>query len=169
MHRFGKNGLSLLLAGTTISTMKVPARQTLACALALALALLVNGCSSFNRDWKAAAGQPTDNSLAGRWEGKWLSEVNHHTGTLRCVLKREDDSKYTASFRATYWKILRASYQVEFTGEMRDGIWNFHGDENLGWFAGGVYHYEGRLTPTNFHSTYRCQYDHGTFELTRPK
>ncbi len=149
--------------------MKVPARQTFACALVLALVLLGNGCSSFNRDWKSAAGQPAANSIAGRWEGKWLSDVNHHTGTLRCVLKREDDAKYRASFRATYWKTFRASYHVEFTGEMREGVWHFKGDENLGWFAGGIYHYAGQVTPTNFFSTYHCKYDHGTFELRRPE
>jgi len=48
-------------------------------------------------------------------------------------------------------------------------VWQFQGDENLGWLAGGVYHYEGRVSPTNFHSTYRSKYDHGTFEMGRPQ
>ena len=148
--------------------MKVPARQIFACALALALTLLGNGCSSFNREWKNA-GHSASNSLEGRWEGKWLSGANQHTGSLRCVLKRETDTRYQAYFKATYWKIFRASYHVEFTGERRDDVWQFRGDENLGWFGGGVYYYEGRLTPTNFFSTYRCKYDHGTFELGRPQ
>ena len=150
--------------------MKVPARQTFACVLLLGLGLLVNGCSSFNREWKsAAANPPAADSLAGRWEGKWLSDVNGHNGALRCVLKRGSDTNYTAHFKATYWKIFRASYRVEFLGEFRDGIWQFHGEENLGWFAGGDYHYGGRISATNFFSTYECKYDHGTFALSRPK
>ena len=39
---------------------------------------------------------------------------------------------------------------------------------NLGWLAGGVYHYEGRADATNFFSTYTSKYDHGTFQMTRP-
>jgi hypothetical protein len=168
--RFGKNGLSLPPAGPRIGAMKVPARQTFACALMLGLLLLVNGCSTFNREWKkAAASQPTPNSLDGRWEGKWFSDKNGHTGKLLCLLTRESDTNYHAHFKATYRKIFRASYAVAFTGEMQDGAWQFKGDEDLGWLAGGVYHYEGRVTTTNFFSTYRCQYDHGTFELARPR
>jgi len=135
----------------------------------LGLVLLVNGCSSFDRNWKAAAGPPAANSLEGRWEGKWLSAVNHHTGTLRCLLTRESETTCRAQFKATYWKTFSASYAVTFTGERQEGVWLFKGDKNLGWFAGGVYHYEGRVTPTNFFSTYHCKYDHGTFELHRPE
>jgi hypothetical protein len=162
--------LSLLPADPRIGAMKAPARQTFALALTFGLLLLANGCSSFNREWeKAAANHKLPNSLEGRWEGKWLSDKNGHTGKLLCLLTRESDTNYHAHFKATYWKIFRASYHVQFTGGMRDGVWNFHGDEDLGWFAGGVYHYKGRVTPTNFFSTYRSEYDHGTFELYRPE
>ncbi len=34
--------------------------------------------------------------------------------------------------------------------------------------SGGVYHYDGDATPTNFFSTYKSKYDHGTFQMTRP-
>ena len=167
--RFGKNGLSLSPVGTRIGAMKVPARQIFARTLALGLLVLAGGCSTFNRDWKTAAANPSTNSLEGRWEGRWLSARNGHTGNLRCLLTRENDTRYRARFKATYWKIFRADYAVTFTGELRAGAWQFNGDKNLGWFGGGVYHYEGRLTPTNFFSTYRCKYDHGTLELGRPK
>jgi hypothetical protein len=145
--------------------MKVPARQSFAGVLLLGLALLAGGCSSFNREWKSAARGPGGKALAGRWEGKWVSHQNGHTGRLLCVLKRGSDTNYTAHFRATYWKIFRASYQVDFTGASEAGGWQFHGQENLGWFAGGVYRYHGRISPTNFFSTYECKYDQGTFEL----
>jgi len=160
--------LSLPLSGTRIGTMKVSGRQYLARASALGL-LLLSGCTSFDHDWKQTASQPAAGSLEGRWEGRWLSEVNHHTGSMRCLLKREGETRYQARFKATYARIFTASYRVEFMGEIRDGVWEFHGDKNLGWLAGGVYHYRGRISPTNFFSTYECKYDHGTFELHRPE
>jgi len=134
--------------------------------------LLLCGCCSFNRAWNKAGRTPPPpaDSIEGRWEGRWLSDVNGHTGRLRCVLTRggNNTNTYTAHFRATYWKIFRYSYKADFPFEPREGVWHFLGDKNLGWLAGGVYHYEGRVSPTNFYSTYRSKYDHGVFEMTRP-
>lgn len=147
-------------------------RRGLPCrALGLAgiLALVLCGCSTFNRDWRRAAQTPPPcHSIEGRWEGRWLSDANGHTGRLRCLLTRSDDTTYTAYFRATYWKVFRYSYKVELLFEPRNGSWDFRGEEDLGWLAGGVYHYTGSATPTNFHSTYRSKYDQGTFEMSRP-
>jgi hypothetical protein len=132
--------------------------------------LLFCGCSTFNRDWKKAAQQNVPvGSIEGRWDGKWLSDVNGHTGRLRCLLTRETDSSYEARFRATYWKVFRFSYSVSLRFEQKDVTWHFTGDENLGKLAGGIYHYEGQVTPTNFFSTYWSRYDHGTFQMQRPK
>lgn len=136
----------------------------------LSVALLVCGCSTFNRDWRAAANQPVaTNSMEGRWEGQWLSHVNGHTGNLRCLLSHESDTRLLARFRASYWKIFRFSYSVPLQVRGGDGGWEFSGEENLGKLAGGVYRYEGRVTPTNFHSTYTSKHDHGVFEMSRPQ
>lgn len=131
--------------------------------------LLLCGCCGFNRAWNKA-GQPSvpADPIEGRWEGRWLSDVNGHTGRLRCLLTRNSDTNYTARFRATYWKIFRYSYKVDLAFEHRDSTWQFQGVENLGWLAGGVYQYAGSVSPTNFQSTYRSKYDHGVFEMTRP-
>jgi len=131
--------------------------------------LLLSGCSSFSRAWEKAgkASTPPD-LIEGRWEGHWLSDANGHTGRLRCLLSREADGEYTAWFRATYLKILRFSYRVPLKVETHDGVWLFNGSENLGSMAGGVYYYTGSATPTNFHSTYRSDYDHGVFQMSRP-
>jgi len=132
--------------------------------------MVICGCSTFNRDWKKAAQQPVPSgSIEGRWEGRWLSGVNGHTGRLRCLLSRETDSRFQARFRATYWKVYRFSYTVSLQFEQRDAAWQFTGDEDLGKLAGGIYHYEGQATPTNFFSTYRSKYDHGTFQMQRPE
>lgn len=106
--------------------------------------------------------------MEGRWQGRWLSDVNGHNGKLLCIVSRLEDGDYAARFRATYKKFLRFSYAVPLEVEHRSGVWHFHGEENLGKLAGGVYRYEGNATPTNFHSTYRSRYDHGIFEMQRP-
>lgn len=137
--------------------------------LGIVAAFLVCGCSSFQRDWERAAKTPAAaDSIEGRWEGRWSSEVNGHNGRLRCVLTPKHGNIYTASFRATYGKFLHYSYRVDFPFTEGDGAWQFAGAENLGWLAGGVYHYTGRVSPTNFHATYQSDYDHGTFEMSRP-
>jgi len=134
------------------------------------LALLLCGCSSFNRAWKQASRTPAPpDSIEGRWEGHWLSTANEHTGNLRCLITKEADGPYAARFRATYLKVLRFSYIVPLAVTRSNEVWHFHGEANLGKMAGGIYHYEGTTTPTHFHSTYQSKYDHGEFEMTRPK
>jgi hypothetical protein len=127
------------------------------------------GCS-FSRAWKKAAKEPVaSGSMEGRWQGHWLSEVNGHNGKLLCIVSQQEQGDYAARFRATYKKLLKFSYTVSLKAEQRDGVWHFHGEEDLGKLAGGVYQYEGTVTPTNFHSTYRSPYDHGVFEMQRPE
>ena len=108
-------------------------------------------------------------STEGRWEGRWVSQVNGHNGKLRCLLTRESDDRYLARFRATYGGIFRFSYTVPLTFQAHDSGWEVNGGANLGKLAGGNYYYEGRITPTNFSSAYRSKYDHGSFELHRPE
>lgn len=141
----------------------------IACQSALLLVLLfVCGCSSFNREWRRAGQLPVaPNSIEGRWEGRWLSDANKHSGGLRCLISRQTNDTYSARFRATYQWIFRFSYTVSLTVKPQEGGWSFHGQEDLGALAGGVYHYEGNTTQTNFHSTYRSSADHGIFELKR--
>ena len=132
--------------------------------------LLLCGCSSFNRDWRKAAAQPAGSaSVEGRWEGRWLSEVNGHHGNLRCLMTRESEERCQARFRATYGGVFHFSYTVPLTLQAHDAGWELSGEANLGKLAGGAYYYEGRITPTNFTSTYRSKYDHGIFELHRPE
>ena len=136
----------------------------------LILALCLTGCSSFNREYKAALTQsiPTNN-ISGPWEGRWLSDKNGHTGKLRAVLRKSSEEEYDAHFHATFWKIFRSSYRVplKFKEENRRTI--ISGEQDLGWLSGGVYTYEGEATPARFFSTYKMKYDHGTFEMKRPQ
>jgi hypothetical protein len=157
------NELMFMLATVRISTILAT------CGLTLAMA--ATGCSTFNSDWKrASATTATAHDIDGRWEGSWLSDRNGHHGGLRCLVSRLDDRSYRARFKATYWKFLRFSYTVNLQATREpSGLFNFQGEANLGWWGGGVYHYDGHATPTNFFSTYRSKYDHGTFRMARPE
>lgn len=129
---------------------------------------LLSGCSGFNYAWRKAGEQqfPTD-SISGRWEGQWLSEVNGHNGALRCLITATNDTACLARFRATYAKVLNFSYTVPLNLQPHFEGWEFDGEEDLGKLGGGTYYYEGRANATNFSATYRSQYDHGTFEMRR--
>jgi len=135
----------------------------------LIVLLCLTGCSSFNREYKAALTQPMPaNDISGPWEGRWLSDKNGHTGKLRAILRKSSDNEYNAYFHATFWKILRSSYQVPLKVNAENGRTTLSGEQNLGWLSGGVYTYQGEATPTSFFSTYKSKYDHGTFEMKRP-
>lgn len=147
------------------ATRKTIIRRT----LLLAAGLFTGGCSTFNHDWqKAAAQTPSPGSMEGRWQGVWVSDVTHHTDQLRCVVTRKDNGTYSARFHAKYHKVLSFGYTVPLKVESVTNGFHFSGKANLGWYAGGVYHYDGHADTTNFNSTYSCKYDHGTFRMDRP-
>src|SRR5262245_24331087 len=137
--------------------------------LLLRLLLFGSGCWSFGREWKAAAATPAANGSTGRWQGTWLSHSNEHTGKLRCLISPQSNDVYQARFHATYGKALSYSYTAPLQAQNADGVFQFRGDANLGWLAGGRYHYEGQASQTNFFCIYRCKRDHGVFEMIRPE
>jgi hypothetical protein len=101
---------------------------------------------------------PFQQQPAGRWEGTWRSESNGHSGALRCVLTQKQDGTFAARFHAIYRKFLRFGYTVPLNvAPDSSGVFRFNGDANLGWWAGGAYHYEGGAIETNFLSTYQCK------------
>jgi hypothetical protein len=137
--------------------------------LLLAVALLAGGCGTFNHEWKQAGKNPArPDEFEGRWQGTWLSDVSGHTDQLRCLISQTGDGTYRARFHAKYRKVLSFGYTVPLKVEPRGGGYAFQGKANLGWMAGGVYQYEGFADSTNFHSSYECKYDHGTFQMGRP-
>ncbi|PAW89145.1 MAG: hypothetical protein B9S33_03845 [Pedosphaera sp. Tous-C6FEB] len=137
--------------------------------VALAALLALSGCSTFNRDWTAAAVNPNPaNSLEGRWEGKWLSNHNGHTGRLRALVRKLDDGRYETRYHANYGFIFSFGMQANLDVKPAGGQWLFSGQEDLG-KPYGVYRYEGKASATNFFSTYKASFDHGTFQMVRPK
>jgi len=130
---------------------------------------LTGGCTTFNHDWNKTAEQPTPPAgLTGRWQGVWVSDATHHTDKLRCVVTKHDDGTYAARFQAKYHTVLTFGYTIPLKVETATNGFTFSGEANLGWLAGGVYHYEGHADTTNYFSTYSSKYDHGTFQMSRP-
>ncbi len=146
----------------------IPAPKNLFRSLSHLLAALFNNRLRFERQWQEY--QPSAmsaNSIEGRWEGEWISEVNGHHGGLRCILSRTGAGDYHADFHATYSKVLRVCYSVDLSVREANGRFLLKGEANLGRLAGGIYYYEGEATPAEFKCSYRCKYDHGTFHMTR--
>ena len=138
-------------------------------AVVIVATILGGGCASFNHEWQVAASKPVEGTdLQGRWEGFWRSDVNGHTGKLRCLITKSSEHNYRARFHANYSKVLSFGYTVTLRAEAAGDSFNFNGQANLGWLAGGVYYYEGHAEKTNFFSKYSNKYDHGTFQMTRP-
>ena len=129
------------------------------------------GCSSFDRDWKQAAGQEFD-GMEGRWIGRWHSDHNQHNGVLRCLVKKMEGTTYHTRFHAKYkWKIITVSfpYDMNMTISQNGATYQFTGEADLGKLAGGVYQYDGTGTTNRIDINYRSPKDHGTFKLERPE
>jgi hypothetical protein len=134
-----------------------------------AASLLVGGCSTFHREWVKASLPPAPiHGLLGRWQGTWKSDANGHTDRLQCLVTRTADGHYRARFHANYRKVMNFGYTVRLDVTEDNGLFQFSGQANLGWWAGGLYHYEGHADGTNFLAAYRCKYDHGIFQMSRP-
>src|SRR4029453_16317206 len=75
------------------------------------------GCSTFERDWKAAAAATRPAGVGGAWEGEWHSATGHGAGRLKCILSDgEQSGQYQARFRATFWGFLKAGYTIRLDG-----------------------------------------------------
>src|SRR6185436_3592567 len=146
-------------------------KQLLQFAMA-ASALLFTGCSAFNYEWRQAAGKPVPtNDIAGPWEGRWISKATGHENKLRALITPVDtnhhDVKFHAAYKSETFKFITVHFGYTVRMETKPGTNGvaFHGAEDLGALAGGVYTYDGFTNPTNFFSTYKSKYDHGVFEM----
>lgn len=134
------------------------------------LLVLMAGCSTFEADWRHAVLQAPakSGSPEGVWQGTWLSHKNGHTGELRCIVTQKSPDQFEYRFKATYWKLFRYSYIANLSTTCQEDRCLFKGEEDLGFLAGGIYHYDGGITATNFNATYSCKFDNGVFQMTRP-
>lgn len=146
-------------------------RSAAALAILVITSFLVS-CSGFRKDWQNALASkaPAPGSIEGPWEGTWLSHVNGHKGRLRCLVGPEKTAAGERDFRyrATWKGFLSATFpSVHQVRKTNDGF-KFSGEHRMADWAGGLYHYEGSVKNGRFSATYRCELDHGVFELSRP-
>ena len=139
--------------------------------LLLGAMLLFGGCSSFNRDWRKAAGQSFE-GMEGRWIGRWQSDYNQHNGVLRCLITKREGEIYHTRFHAKYklsFITVSYPYDMDMTLTPQGDTFIFTGQADLGKLAGGLYHYDGNGTVRRIDINYRADKDHGTFQLERPE
>lgn len=142
--------------------------------IALSLVCLPSCGTAFRKAWNNA---PASQGVAGKWEGTWLSAVNGHTGTLKCVVTPAPEAKcaacgskaqpHTFFYRATWKTILSGSYQAVHHVEKKGSAYVFKGDHQMPDWAGGKYHYEGTVKGDEFNACYQCAKDRGTFTMKR--
>lgn len=146
---------------------------------AWAVILLFSNCSTgFNREWQRSLVDGKDRAgkdITGIWQGTWRSEVNGHSGKLRCIVSREhaapgacEKDSYRFHYQASFMKLLSATYAVKHhVVETKEGF-SFTGEQSIPGIGGGLYHYQGKGTPAQLKATYRSKFDEGAFELKRP-
>lgn len=139
-----------------------------ACAapLLLVAVCMICGCSHFDQEWRAAIDRPA-RGIEGRWKGKWVSEVDGHSGPIQCAVRRQGPTTYLASFSGTFWEIFPFQYDATLRGQANDGQVNLSGAQDLG-IPMGVFFYNGHAEDDRFYLTYHSQYDGGHFVMTRP-
>ena len=135
--------------------------QTTAAAMIL---LMITGCSTFNRKWSRTVSLD-DGTPTGCWQGSWTSMVNNHQGGLRCIITSAPSNVYSASFRATYMKVLNFEPELSIKMEQEGDSWRFEGQEDLGKMSGGLYRYSGLIKDNTFESLYSNSWDRGFFYM----
>lgn len=142
--------------------------------LALMLALSVTSCSTrFNQVWKKSAASietTSPHDVSGAWQGTWKSYATGHTGTLKAVVTKPNTKEgiYTFYYLATWKHILSATFQSEHMVKPQGANFLLTGQHDLGALFGGIYRYDGTATSAKLKCNYRCDLDHGIFEMQRP-
>src|SRR5438445_4368620 len=107
--------------------------------------LIVAGCSSFDRDFKAAVERGGTNGIEGAWDGQWKSKGGHGGDRLRALVTRPSPDVCHTRFRAKYWGIFEVDETVDLhvtgTSPVRAS-----GEADLGWLKGGAYRYDATIT-----------------------
>ena len=140
---------------------------------AIALILLTSVCLTscgigFRAEWARAARMASTDGLAGRWEGTWLSDVNGHTGTLKCIVPTGGTAESQREFlyRATWMKILAATLSSDTEVKSNGKAHSFKSEKDLG-MLGGTFRCTGEVKGDEFHAKYTSYNDQGTFTMRR--
>ncbi len=135
-------------------------------ALILFLALLSGGCVSpgFRKAWKTAANSTPSGSQ--RWEGRWESLRRPGVGGhLRAVVEPAVDGRVQTYFEAR-WLCFLSAYKVSLDAKPGRKGTVLKGEQILpAWVGGGLYTYEGLLSPQELRAEYDSHHDRGVFSL----
>lgn len=132
--------------------------------LVLVMPVALCSCGSgFRKEWSRAR---TDGGIHGRWSGTWKSEVNGHSGFLRCVVKDgSSPEKKTFIYRAGWMKILATTVATEKVVTKTAEGWQFTGSKDLGSF--GDFSATGVIKGDEFSARYDSSLDKGAFTMKR--
>lgn len=140
----------------------------------LCLSALLSSCTlGFQREWKAALKSGPQPGIEGAWEGSWKSESNGHHGRLRSVIGpvKNEEGDHAFHYHATWAGFLSGAYRVDHRVKPGKGAGNFQfeGQHRMPGWAGGLYTYQGTVKGDEFHATYECALDEGSFQMKRVK
>lgn len=107
----------------------------------------------------------TKTTIEGEWKGRWTS--GRHEGLLYCEFTPLEELRYRADFHAKYWKFFSFKYSMEIEFESEDDGYRFEGEQDVGWWAGGLYKYQGRVHGEELEASYDSKRNQGTFELQK--
>ncbi|MEQ1859687.1 MAG: hypothetical protein ABMA13_07115 [Chthoniobacteraceae bacterium] len=157
--------------------------------LIAAATVLLPGCVTYEREWRLWNPPPAkesrnfyskseppptpQSSFDGRWLGRWTSDRHRKPfssemegGELRCIFTRIDPYRYRANFRAE-WMLGASTYLTQLYGKQRGNTLHLHGQDQVSRIFGGIYTYDGKVTPNHFTLRYDSSYDSGTFEMRK--
>ncbi len=148
------------------------------CRLVLVLCLLT-GLSSCGTEFRKAQPRPANSpniclplhppAVAGRWDGAWHSEATGHQGRLRCVVtgpvNQAGDHEFF--YHATWMGFLSGGYKATHQVRKEGATYVFKGQHKMPDWAGGLYHYEGKIQGNEFKADYKSSADHGTYTMKR--
>jgi len=146
----------------------------------LSLAVLAS-CTAFDQRWEATRPPMTVDpvaGLAGKWEGTWQSDATNYNGHLQAIIvptskvmvDHVEGQGYRADFKQRLFELASNEYDVKLTATtLPDGRIHFEGKKDLGFYNGGIVHFDGYIYPEKdeFYADYNSDKDVGTFKMRR--
>jgi len=136
----------------------------------LAVVARLSGLGCAGRGDSFSPGGPAASAadlLQGDWVGRWASSQSDMGNDLKARIRKLDAGKYEAQFDAVFARFFTNRSVVVLTVRDKGTKWEFSGQEDLGFFRGGIYKYEGTCDGREFLCTYDSSYDKGTFRMRR--
>ena len=144
--------------------------------------VVMASCTEFDQKWANMPPPMTANPAAiaaGKWEGTWQSDATSYSGHLQSIVvfsgttvqDKDQVQQYQAEFHQRMFDMGPVrDYTVNFTAQkLPDGRIHIEGRKDLGYYYGGIFHYDGYIYPEKdeFYCDYNSDKDTGTFKMRR--